>query len=202
MDSLAEDLLLVAIDPANGVLHCRDHLSYGLMGAELVMLVGAGLVEVTGDRVIALQPAGLNAGDVDLDAALSKLAAAKQPLKVRRWISRPRRKIVNGYLDRLIAADTIQRTGGALRPRWPVTDLARAALVRQRLDAIVLGSGEVDEAQAAYPGLVDAIGLAAYLYRGRENRPVRNRLRDITKTHWAAEPVRRAVAAAEAASAG
>src|ERR1700722_1019846 len=118
MNSLAEDLVLVAIDPANGVLHCRDHLPYGLMGAELVMLVGAGLVEVTDDRVRLLQPAGPSAGDGDLDAALSKLAAAKKPPKARRWVSRPRPKIVNAYLDRLIAANAIQRTGGALRPRW------------------------------------------------------------------------------------
>jgi Golgi phosphoprotein 3 (GPP34) len=201
MSSLTEDLLLVAIDPGNGVLHCREHLPYGLMGAELVALTTAGLVEVTDGRLDLLQSA-VSTGDVDLDAALGTLAAAKQPPKLRRWLSKPRRKIMNSYLDRLIAAGAIQRTGGALRPRWPVTDSARAAALRGRLDAIVLGSGEVDEAEAAYAGLVDAVGLAAYLYRGRENRSVRSRLGDLTKANPITEAVRRTVAAAQAAAAG
>ncbi len=199
MDSTAEDLLLVAIDPNNGVMHCRNELQYGLMGAELVMLAGAGQIKVTDGRISLVEPVA-NTGDVDLDAALGQLAAAKQPPKLRRWVSKPRRKIVNSYLDRLIAAGAIQRTGGALRPRWPVLDPVRAAAVRERLDAIALGTGEVDEVQAAYAGLADAVGLATLLYRGRDNRPVRSRLRDITKSHWAAEPVRRAAAASEAAS--
>jgi hypothetical protein len=45
--------------------------------------------------------------------------------------------------------------------------------------------------------LADAIGLVAVLYRGRQFRDARKRIREITKSHWAAEPVRRAATAAE-----
>ncbi len=96
----------------------------------------------------------------------------------------------------------MQRHGGAFRPRLPVTDAARAVAVRSQLDAIVLGSGPVREPQAAYACLADAIGLIRLLYRGRDNRDARKRLREITKSHWVAEAVRRASDSADAASAG
>jgi|ERR1700683_1636354 hypothetical protein len=203
MNSLGEDLLLVAIDPRNGVLRCRSHMHFGLMGAELVMLAAEGRVKVDDDgKLRAVEPSAQPTGDPELDAALGKLAAAGRPPKVRGYVSRPRRNLTNAYLDRLIAAGTVQRHGGAFRPRWPVIDQARAAAVRSQLDAIVLGEGPVSEQQAAYAGLADAIGLPGLIYRGKENREARKRLREITKSHWVAEPVRRASDAADAASAG
>ncbi|HUD39546.1 MAG TPA: GPP34 family phosphoprotein [Streptosporangiaceae bacterium] len=200
MSSLTEDLLLAAIDPGNGVMRCRGHLQYGLMGAELVELAGAGRIGRAADPIEVVQPVDLATGDGDLDAVLGALARARRSVKVRRWVSRPRRKIVDGYLDRLIAAGAVRRAGGVLRPRWPVTDQGRGAAVRARLDAAVLGAGPIDAAQADLPCLAAAIGLVDQLYRGRDNRAARQRLLEITKTHWVAEPVRRAIAAAEAAS--
>jgi Golgi phosphoprotein 3 (GPP34) len=201
MDSLGEDLLLVAIDPRNGVLRCREHLGYGLMGAELIMLAAAGRIAVTDGRVRVVEPVTATTGDRNLDATLSRIAGSRRVLKVQAWVSKPGRKLTNSYLDRLIAAGTIQRQGGLLRPRWPVTDVSKASWARSRLDDIAHGAGPVDEEQAVYAGLADAVGLASLFYRGRENRPVRQRLREITKSHWATEAVRRAVAAAEAAAA-
>src|SRR5580658_2440510 len=158
MESLGDDLLLVAIDPSSGVLRCRGHLQYGLAGAELITLAADGRIEVGPDgRVRVVEPVTLATGDRELDAALGKMAGSRRALKVVGWLSRSRAKLVNSYLDRLIAAGTIRRTGGALRPRWPVLDAARATEVRARLDAVALGSGPVDETQAAYAGLADAI---------------------------------------------
>ena len=203
MNSLGEDLLIVAIDPRSGHLHNRSHLQYGLAGAELIMLAEAGRVAVGEDgRLQVTGTAALTTGDADLDTALGKLADARRAPKVRGWVRYPRRNLTSAYLNRLITAGVVERQGGVLRPRWPVTDQARAAAVRQRLDAIALGSGPVDEPQAAFAGLADAIGLVLLYYRGRDNREVRKRLREITKSHWVAEPVRRAVDAAEAAAAG
>ena len=202
MNSLAEDLLLASIDPRNGVLRCGSEISFGLAGAELVMLAAAGRIQVGGDgRLSVVEPVTLATGDKDLDATLSRLAAGR-PLKVRAWVGRASRKLASRYLDRLVAAGAVQRRGGGLWPRYPVTDQARAAELRTRLDAIVLGQGPANDRDAAFAALADAIGLAWILYRGRENRDARKRLRQITKNHWAAEPVRRVAAAREAASAG
>ena len=51
--------------------------------------------------------------------------------------------------------------------RWLVTDAARLAEARGRLDAIAGSVGEVDLVQTAYAGLACAIGLDYRLYRGR-----------------------------------
>jgi hypothetical protein len=202
MNSLAEDLVLVAIDPRTGVLRCRNHIGYGLMGAELIMLAAAGRIVVTDGRVRAVEPVARTTGDQNLDATLSRIAASRRDLKPQGWAGKPARHLASSYLDRLIAAGSIQRQGGVLRRRWPVTDVSKAASARNRLDEIAHGTGPVDEEQASFAGLADAIGLTAMFYRGRDNRPVRQRLREITRSHWATEAVRRAVAAADAASAG
>jgi hypothetical protein len=202
MNTLAEDLLLVAIDPGNGLMRCRAHIAYGLMGAELTELAVAGRIERAADPIVVANSVDLATGDPDLDAALGALAGARRPLKVRRWVSRPRRSIVNSYLDRLIAAGVVRREGGALRPRWPLTDQGRATAVRARLDAALLNAGPVDAAEADLPCLADAIGLIDQLYRGREHRAARKRLREITRSHWVADPVHRAVVAAGVAAAG
>jgi|HubBroStandDraft_1064217.scaffolds.fasta_scaffold26957_3 hypothetical protein len=202
MGSLGEDLLLLAIDPGNGVLRCRGHIPHGLMGAELVALAEGGWIEVADGRLTVIQAAGLTTGDQDLDVALGGIAAARRQQRVRVWVSRPRRNITNSYLARLSADGSIQRKGSALRRRWPVIDGSRAAAVRARLDAVALGSGQADTDQAALPGLAEAIGLGRGLYPGSDNRQVRKRLREIAKTHWAADAVRRAVAAADAAASG
>jgi hypothetical protein len=60
--------------------------------------------------------------------------------------------------------------------RWQVTDPARAADARARLDAIAQGTGQVDLGQAAFGGLAHAIGLAGRLYPGRDGRDRRERL--------------------------
>ena len=65
--------------------------------------------------------------------------------------------------------------------RWRVTDAARQAEARARLDAIALSDGPVSTAQAALGGLAHAAGLGVVLYPGRANRKARARLERIAK---------------------
>jgi hypothetical protein len=65
--------------------------------------------------------------------------------------------------------------------RWRITDVARAADARARLDAIVHASGPVDTWQAAYAGLASASGLGPVLYPGWDNRGLRKRLDQIAE---------------------
>jgi hypothetical protein len=201
MSSLAEDLLLVMIDPANGVMRCRGHIQYGLMGAELVELAALGRIQVVGDRISVVQPVPSTVGDRDLDAALTSLSRGRREQKVRAFVARPRRNITNSYTDRLVFGQAVQsRQGNFLRPRWPVTDLARATAVRSRLDAVVFGSAPADGTQLDFAALAYAVGLGVALYGGREYRDARKRMHEITRNHWVAGPVARAIAAAEAAA--
>lgn len=200
MDSLGEDLVLVAIEQATGVLRGRGNVQYGLMGAELVMLATAGLVEVADGRIVEVTP-GQATGDPELDAALGGIALARKPPRLRHWVATPRANITRTYLARLVAEGAIgDREGSVLRPRWPVRDAARAASVRARLDAVALGTGDVDSGEAAFAGIANAIGLGRVMYRGADNRPVRKRLRDLTKNDLAASAVWHAIQDANAAA--
>lgn len=201
METLGEDLLLLAIDPGNGALRHRGRLRYGLMGAELSALAAAGRIDIANGRVVVTDATGATTGDQDLDAALAALAAARRPPRPSNWVGHARRNITESYLERLAAAGSVQRQRGALLTKWPIVDGSRPSAARARVDAVALGYGQFDAAEAALAGLVSAIGLSSQLYPGWGNRAVRRRLREIAAQQWAAEAVRRAIAAAESASA-
>ncbi len=200
MDSLAEDLVLLAIDPGNGVVHSYGHLHYGIAGAELVALAEAGHIDLADDKIIVTGLAA-STGDPDLDATLASLGAARRPPKARGWIGKSRGRATKTYLTRLVEAGAIERSNRLL-VRYTVIDMARSASLRSRVDAVALDAGPADSEQQAYAALVSAVGLAAQLYRGWDNRGVRKRMHQLAKTHWAASAVQRAVAAADSTAAG
>jgi hypothetical protein len=199
MGPLGEDLVLLAISPRSGRLASADRLRFGLMGAELVRLAADRRVDITGDRIVVLDAAPT--GDPELDAALSSLVQAGRPPRPRKWVGAPRRHICDSYLARLANAGAIQADRGGLLPvtRWRITDEARAAAVRARLDAIAGGSGPVDTEQAALAGLASASGLGSNLYPGWGNRGLRKRLDQVAKGQVPKLPA--TGAAAEAAGA-
>lgn len=199
MDTLGEDLLLIAIDLRSGVVRCRGALRYGLVGAHLVALAEARFIDVAGGKIVVTGSAGAT-GDPDLDAELAKIAAARRPPSPRRWVAQPHANIVKNYLTRLTGTGAIQPKRGLL-PRYLVIDTARADAALVRLDAIVDGAGPTGTAQQAYAGLVNAVGLSVYLYRGRHNRIIRQRLKQLTDSHWASAAVKRAVDAANSSAA-
>lgn len=199
METFGENLLLIAIDQRSGVVRCRSYLRYGLVGAQLVALAEARFIDVAEGKIVVTGPAGAT-GDPDLDAELAKIAAARRPPSPRRWVAQPHANLVKNYLTRLTATGTIQPKRGLL-PRYRVIDTTRADAALARLDAIVRGAGPADTAQHAYAGLVNAIGLSVYLYRGRDNRAIRQRLNQLTESHWASAAVKRAVESARSAAA-
>jgi pyruvate/2-oxoglutarate dehydrogenase complex dihydrolipoamide acyltransferase (E2) component len=184
VDTLGEDLVLLAIDPDRGTIAARNRLPYGLRGSELVRLAASGRVGINGDRIVVLATGPT--GDERLDAALASLAGARRPPKPKAWVGHPGTAIVDSYLARLAAAGAIRedrRTLLGFIPalRWQIADAARAADTRARLDAIVHADGPVDTAQAAFAGLASASGLGPVLYPGMAHRHLRKRLEQIAK---------------------
>lgn len=184
MDTLSDDLLLLAIDPNRSRVRAVHLVRYGLMGAELIRLVASELVLIKDGRLVVAESASAT-GDLQLDTALASIAGASKPPKPKSWASKPRRGIVTGYLTKLANAGKIQRSAGA-RARWQVADTDGLATARARLDAIAGGTGQVDLEQAAYGGLVHAVQLDRLLYRGWDNRAVRKRLKEIAQGKWTA----------------
>ena len=171
--------MLLSVWQGGGRVTAPNVTGVGLMGAELVLLAASGRVDITSGRITVLDPAPT--GDAEADTALAGLAAQRRPPRAKAWCSRPRRGICDAYLARLAAAGVLRRQEqtrlGFIRvTRWQVTDPARAAGPRGRLDAIAQGTGQVDLGQAAFGGLAHAIGLAGRLYPGRDGRDRRKRL--------------------------
>lgn len=202
MESLGEDILLLAIKP-DGRLGTTT-LRYALAGSELVRLAARRRVDVVKDRIIVLDPRPT--GDPELDLALGGIVAKSRPPRAKAWVQAPRRGIVEAYQGRLQAWGIIRadRRRGPLGlgtvTRWSVLDTSRLADVRYRLDTIAYSAGPVDSAQAALGGLAYAAGLHKVLYPGRDGKAAQERLKAVAKRKDTTAPVRSAVDGAIRAS--
>jgi Golgi phosphoprotein 3 (GPP34) len=200
--TLGEDLLILAIDPANGRVRNTDKLPYGLMGSELVRLAAAARIDIADDRIVLRDPAP--AGDPQLDQALASIAQSGKPPRPRTWVGHPRRHIRDEYLARLVQAGVLseKEVSSVLgRRRYTVLATGRLAAARSLLDAIARSAGPVPVSQAAFAGLAHATGLDGALYPGWANRPLRHRLAQIAKgSQTVAAPGSTAVSSAAAAT--
>jgi hypothetical protein len=199
VDNLGDDLVLLSLNPGTGRVRTSQKIGYGLMGSELVRLVAADRIGISGGRLVC--HSSTPTGDAELDAALASISQAGRPPRVQRWVGHPRRGIASAYLDRLTAAGVIRKER-ALTTRWRIADAGRLAEAQARVDAIARSAGPVDLTQAALGGLAHAIGLDAALYPGWGNRGLRRRFKDIAGGGaTAAEPaVQAAVTAATQAA--
>jgi hypothetical protein len=205
METLAEDLLLLAVRP-NGKLGAAPKLRFGLSGSELVRLAAARRVDIVRGRIVVLDAAPT--GDDLLDAALQSMSGGRRQPTAKAWVARSRPGLLDRYLDRLAAAGVIRAEGRqvlGLFPgtRWVVVDTARQAQVRARLDAIASGSvapGSLDSEQAAFAGLAGAIGLSALIYPGFAGAAARKNLKKAATRERSESPAVGAVADASAAA--
>jgi Golgi phosphoprotein 3 (GPP34) len=205
MESLGDDLVLLSIRD-KGTVASAQRIGFGLMGSELVRLAATGRIDIQRGRVLVLNQAPT--GDAQLDAALQSLLLPRRPPRATDWVGRPRRRILPGYLDRLVAAGILRAGPRRITgTKYFISDPARAADARARLDAIALSTGMVDTVQAAFGGLASAIDLDRLLYPGRAGRAARRRLSEVGKGQWtvaavtaAADPAIRAMEGTDTAS--
>jgi Golgi phosphoprotein 3 (GPP34) len=205
METLAEDLLLLAVRP-NGKLGAAPKLRFGLSGSELVRLAAARRVDIVRGRIVVLDAAPT--GDDLLDAALQSMTGGRRQPTAKAWVARSRPGLVDRYLDRLAAAGVIRAESRQIMglfpgTRWVVVDTARQAQVRARLDAIASGSvapGSLDSEQAAFAGLAGAIGLSALIYPGFAGAGARKNLKKAATRERSESPAADAVADAAAAT--
>ncbi|HTJ69783.1 MAG TPA: GPP34 family phosphoprotein [Actinospica sp.] len=197
MRTLGEDIVLLAIRP-DGKLSVHDKLRFALAGSELVRLAAERRVDVVDGRIQVLDPTPT--GDVLLDAAFASIQQAKRPPQAKNWVAMLRPHQAGSYLEQLAdqgAVDIERRKVLGFLPtfRWTISDPARAAEARARIDAVAHSSGPVDSAQSALGGLVHAIGLDAVLYprsAGEESKLARERLKQIARRDPTATAVRSA----------
>jgi hypothetical protein len=165
----------------------------------VVRLAPARGVDVAHGRIVVLDTAPT--GDPLLDEALRSMQEGRRPPTAKAWVARQRRN-AERHLDRLAEAGTIRAHRRKLLgflpvTRWTITDAARAAQARARLEAIAATTGGVDSAQAALAGLATAIGVTHYVFPGMAGAAARKRLKEAGKR----DPGAAAAAGASAATA-
>jgi hypothetical protein len=98
----------------------------------------------------------------------------------------------------LVRFEKRRRLGVFAVRRWFVADSARAEEAMTRLHTIAFSSGPIDATQAAFGGLLHALGLDARLYPRRTGRPARKRLKSLAQDNEIAYTVTQVVRARQA----
>lgn len=185
MGAIGEDIVLLAIR-RNGTIVAYDQLRFALAGSQLVQLAAAGRIDIDQyGRVVVLNASPT--GDALADVALAALNDAVRPPWAKEWVGRQRLVLVDRYLEHLAAAGAIRaedrRVLGLFRTvrRWTVVDKQRLTDAKNRLAAIASTTEPVTSQQAAFAGLVHAVGLDRSLYPKGEDSAVRDRLAAIAR---------------------
>jgi hypothetical protein len=198
METLAEDLILLSLNPANGRVVNPQRILYGIMGAELVRLAAYGRVDIVVDQVMVRDEN--STGDPLLDYALARLAASG-PVSAGKFVRQARTDLYNLYVQRLVDEGAIRQQMFKYAriltvPGFAINDPGRVSAARARLDAVALSDEPVTAEQAALGGLAVAIALDQHLYPGWGGRKARKRLDRVARGEVAAAAV------ADAAQAG
>ena len=205
MTTLADDLLLVLLDPASGKPRADGtKLDYGLAGALLLDLALAERVDVVGTKPSRAQVVLL--GDAPLQDELLADAATRIAQK-RRSADKLVPALAKGLRARLLERaeqrGEVRRERLVLRPdRWPAADDRRRRALVTRLQDVLLTGVTPDPRTAALVALLAAVDAAPAAVDAPDRatrKAVSRRAAQISEGAWAAESVRRAVSAAQTA---
>ena len=202
MTTLADDLLLVLLDPASGKPRTAGtKLDYGLGGALLLELALAERVDIVGAKPSKAQVVVVNDAPLEDDVLAD---AARRIGEKRRRADRLVPALAKGLrmrlLERAEQRGDVRRQRLVLRPdRWPAADDARQRALVARLDDVLLTGLTPDPRTAGLVALlaaIDAVPAAVEAPDRATRKAVTRRARQIGEGDWAAESVRRAVKAA------
>jgi hypothetical protein len=205
---IAEDVLLLLLDERSGKVRDGEHLDVVLGGAVLAELALARAVTVP-DRAWFFHRRVAETGDNCTD---DEILQAAVELVGRQTMSAPdlvkalgkahRAAIFARLLERgLVTAREERFLGVIRRTRFPAADRAQVHVLRMELESALLHGQQPTARTAAVIGVLSAIDALPRVIdrRGRSKNDIRRRAREIAAGDWAAESVRDAVRAAQAA---
>jgi len=205
MTTLADDLLLVLLDPASGKPRTDGtRLDFGLAGALLLELALDEQVDIVGPKPSAAEVILLSAAAPD-DEVLGDAARRVEEKRGRadKLVPALAKGLRGRLLERAEQRGDVRRQRLVLRPdRWPAADDRRRRTLVSRLRDVLLTGVTPDPRTAALVALLAAIDAApaAVDAPDRATRKAVSRRADaIGEGAWVAESVRRAVKAAQAA---
>lgn len=198
MTTIAEDLVLLLLDPATGrFVVDGTALNHAIGGALLLDLSLRDRITADGDgaraRLTVTESEPI--GDALLDAALERLAG--RPMRAQRAVERLARKQRDPVLERLAACGLVEqraerRLGVFPATSWPAVDKEPAASLRAAIAGVLRDGDEPDERLACLISLVHAVKAEHKIVDG-SRRQLRARAAEVTRGEWAGAAVRSAV---------
>jgi hypothetical protein len=213
MTTLADDLLLVLLDPASGKPRTDGtKFDYALAGALLLDLALADRLDIVGTKPsrarVMLRGDSAGLGLTAEDELLADAAAriAQKPRSADKLVPALAKGLRERVLERAEQRGEVRRERLVLRrDRWPAADDTRRRALATRLHDVLLTGATPDQRTAALVALlasVDAAPAAVDAPDRATRKAVSRRAAEIGAGAWAAESVRRAVKAAQAAVVG
>ncbi|MFG2292590.1 GPP34 family phosphoprotein [Streptomyces sp. NPDC048603] len=204
--TLAEEIMLLSLDDESGWARSRQAAGWAVAAALLLDLVMAGRVAVSGKYLEVVDDTPT--GDPLLDGRLGLLRTWMRGRSKRRitdWLTKDSTKAVGAALERLAGRGLVteeRRKVMGLFPvrRYPEADGSVERELRARLKAAVLGdAAEPDGRTAGLIALLHSAKLHGLAFPGVPRKQVEPRMAEIAAGQWAAESVRLAIQAMQAA---
>ncbi|WP_165777553.1 GOLPH3/VPS74 family protein [Amycolatopsis antarctica] len=192
--TVAEEVVLIALDDQTGGGRTRLGLDWALAGAVIVELALTQRIAVSDDDVVSVvDPAPTGVGHLD-----AVLAEAGGGVKVSKLLRRTRTGTPVRTVTALVERGVLQRKrtwllGVVPAYRYPVADASAEAEVRARLAAAVLDGDAPSERTAGLIGVLHAAKLWRRAVPAGERKQVRKRMGEIAKSQSISPAVRRAI---------
>ncbi|MFB9662542.1 GPP34 family phosphoprotein [Glycomyces mayteni] len=206
---IVEDLLLLLLDDEKGHIAGEGTLYYPLGGAVLMDLALAGSVrfeEGSGAFSVAKVHAVAGAAPEDDLLADAYAVAAPKPRTVNELLiligTKLRTRVADRLVDKgLVRRDTKKVLGLFRSTTWPAADAAHEEELRGRVKAVLVGGEEPDARTGAVIALLSASGSLHQVLHYDELKwtELDKRARAVVEGRWAAEAVRNAITATNAA---
>lgn len=208
MALIAEDLLLLLLDPESGKVAGSDSAEVALGGAVLAELaiLGAVTVEERTSRWKApkVRVTGSAPDDRVLPDALEVVGEKERA--AQDLVARLGKGLVKTLGDRMADRGILERRESRLfgmlpRTRWPAADSTHEAEVRRSLASVLVHCTTPDARTGALVAVLSAVDRAHKVvdHDGLSRREVKKRAKEVADGAWAATGVRDAIKATNAA---
>jgi Golgi phosphoprotein 3 len=188
MQTLAEDLLLLALDDDNGTVPWQHStaLPHGLGGALLMDLVLQGRIDVVGKKVVVTSAA--STGDDILDEALVTIGESKRRHDAKHWVSKlgGRSGLKEQLARRLVERGILEEQEKVFlwvfrSNRYPTSNPEVEASLRQQIHDVVLSGEDPDVRTLMLLSLVHACDLGDVLFTRDERKRAKQRIKELVE---------------------
>jgi hypothetical protein len=188
MHTLAEDLLLLALDDENGTVSWQraNALPAGLGGALLMDLALQERITSVDNKILVADPS--LTGDALLDAALATIRDARRPRNAKHWVEKlgGPKGLRDELARRLVARGILREQEHTFLwvfhgQRFPTSDPGPESSLRGRLRDVVLTGAAPDTRTVLLLSLVNACDLAKGIFARADRKQVKRRIKELVE---------------------